>query len=403
MYITLLAEHYDPLIGGGTHLTKRIAQGIAGYDDSKVRLVVTNSGTKDVCTERSGHIDVVKLGIGVDIRDRRGWKGGRRVRYAKRVDAYLKQCSDPVDLIHILTGNYLLRFVDVEHFQGLGIPVVANVVNVPPEECAHSWPGDVVHRFAADAIRKWLVKLVNRHRITHNEFDAYTTISSHSMRQLNNILPGRNVHIIPLGCDSATDYERAENSHGVASILTVAGVNPSKNLLVIPDIAADLRKRDEDFRWHVIGPNRNERYFNEFKRRLDRTPIKDFVEFIPGLPRDEILAFYANADIYVQPSVEEGFCMTALDAILFGLPLVGLDTGAIAEFVTKGSGVLVTTNSASAFANAIVECMAQGEGTDAACRMTTPQRCQELVQEFSWENNAAKHHALYEELIGSNG
>ena len=58
------------------------------------------------------------------------------------------------------------------------------------------------------------------------------------------------------------------------------------------------------------------------------------------MPKAELMTWYEKSDLYVQTSLEEGFCMTALDAVLYQLPLIGFRTGAIPEFIEEGKGIL---------------------------------------------------------------
>ena len=399
MTVLFVAEHWDPLLGGATHLTKTIVKEIANEIDL-VYLLVPNSNSNSVeasVWERGIHL--IKLPVLVDIRDRKHFRGAKRRNFAKSVDSYLKSNLDVMApcIIHIMTGMYLLRWLDISYYQEKGIKCIANILNVPPEESGKSWKGDNFILYYRDRIRLLLVKWVNRRRIRYHDFDAYTAISDHAGKLLSAIVTGP-IKVIPLGGDSDLLHNR-KNS-GIDSkagrsigILTAGGINPSKNQELIPKIASLLQQNNLKFTWHVIGPIRNQRYADFVKRLIKEYDLCSNVYLIPGMPKGELMEYYQKADLYVQPSKEEGFCMTALDAILSGLPVVGSDTGAIAELIQDGCGEL-TELSANAYYLSICRILDQFENYK-----YDRTQLKRISEKYTWRNNTARHIELYNSLV----
>ena len=398
MKIIFLAEHWDPLLGGATHLTKKIIEGIAGLTE-EVSLIVPNSSSNETEIDTSNYpFTVIKIGVGVDITDRTAFRGKKRAEFAKKTDAYLKGLTDEQlpDVLQIMTGMYLLRWVDVPYLKKKGVKTVANLLNIPPEESGLSWPGDRQISYLKDKLRLQLVKWVNKKRIIHQEFDAYTVISNHTKNQLANYIgKNKDIKVIHLACEW-TGYEPdlSNNKDAVTtSLLTVGGINPSKNQHFVPQIARMLKDDGVPFTWHVIGPDRNLRYTSFLTNQISKLGVDKEVTFIPGLPKNELMEYYKTADIYVQPSKEEGFCMTALDAVLYGLPLVGSTTGAIPEFIQEGTGVLVQ-NSPDAYYKAIKKILADPESY-----ISSQERIRHIGETYTWAANASDHVELYNELL----
>ena len=68
----------------------------------------------------------------------------------------------------------------------------------------------------------------------------------------------------------------------------------------------------------------------------------DGVEPLPLVPHSEVAAFYAQADVFVNPTRAEGFGFTNAEAQGFGLPVISSRLGAIPEVVEHGrTGLLV--------------------------------------------------------------
>jgi glycosyltransferase involved in cell wall biosynthesis len=62
----------------------------------------------------------------------------------------------------------------------------------------------------------------------------------------------------------------------------------------------------------------------------------DWVELVGRVPREELPALYASADVFVQPTVAESFGLAALEARAAGLAVVGRTGSGLGEFVMDG-------------------------------------------------------------------
>jgi glycosyltransferase involved in cell wall biosynthesis len=73
------------------------------------------------------------------------------------------------------------------------------------------------------------------------------------------------------------------------------------------------------------------------------------VEPMPLVPRSEVAALYARADVFVNPTRAEGFGFTNVEAQGFGLPVISTRLGAIPEVVEDGrTGFLIDPEDGSA-------------------------------------------------------
>jgi glycosyltransferase involved in cell wall biosynthesis len=66
------------------------------------------------------------------------------------------------------------------------------------------------------------------------------------------------------------------------------------------------------------------------------------VVFLENLPRPELAACYAHADIFALPSTGEGFGLVYLEAMAFAKPVVGVASGGALDLIRDGkNGLLV--------------------------------------------------------------
>ncbi|NRA45716.1 MAG: glycosyltransferase family 4 protein [Oligoflexales bacterium] len=79
------------------------------------------------------------------------------------------------------------------------------------------------------------------------------------------------------------------------------------------------------------------------------------IEFIDRLDREELVNYYQSSHLFLLPSNQEGLCISALEALACGLPVISTKCGGPEEFVTKKNGKLVEINNDSQFAKSVIE------------------------------------------------
>jgi glycosyltransferase involved in cell wall biosynthesis len=116
---------------------------------------------------------------------------------------------------------------------------------------------------------------------------------------------------------------------------------------------AMTRVRDElpEARVLVVG-DRHEARRAALEAAVDRLRLRDMVQFLGH--REDVPLLLAASDVFVMPSVREGFPMALLEAGAAGLPAVASSVGGIPEIVSDGvTGVLVPPHDHGALADAV--------------------------------------------------
>lgn len=108
----------------------------------------------------------------------------------------------------------------------------------------------------------------------------------------------------------------------------------------------------------VGGVPANRRAERQWRRRWERQAAPDLrerVRFTGWLPPDQVAAEYAAAAILVVPSRCESFGLTALEAMLFGVPVIAAPSGALPEVVESGvAGIVAAEGTADSLAGAVM-------------------------------------------------
>ena len=90
-----------------------------------------------------------------------------------------------------------------------------------------------------------------------------------------------------------------------------------------------------------------------------RLGLGEEVRFTGALPREQIVAIYAEADVYCLPSLYEGFPVAILEAMAAALPVVSTTVSGIPEAVFPGrTGELVEPEDVAGLARALVALLA---------------------------------------------
>ncbi|MGC9603051.1 MAG: glycosyltransferase family 4 protein [Minisyncoccia bacterium] len=103
-------------------------------------------------------------------------------------------------------------------------------------------------------------------------------------------------------------------------------------------------KIHEEFPWVKLkfaGEIPGEKLF----RLVRELGVSDHVEFIDFVRERELLSLYQNALLFVIPSLQEGLCISGLEALACGIPVISTKCGGPEDFVVDGvTGYLVNND-----------------------------------------------------------
>ena len=112
--------------------------------------------------------------------------------------------------------------------------------------------------------------------------------------------------------------------YGVQNRLVIGHVGrltPEKNHSFLLDVFAELLRREPSGMLVLIGDGE---LYNEIKTKINRMGLERAVLMLPFQP--DIQNFYQMMDVFVMPSIAEGFCLTGIEALASGLPTFYADT-----------------------------------------------------------------------------
>ncbi len=220
------------------------------------------------------------------------------------------------------------------------------------------------------------------------------------------------IEIIPCGTDiehfGSVSRQQARAKLGIAAdakvIFYIGRFDPRKGIETLVRAVGESGLRNQDNLKLIIGggsrPGRKDGDEREriegIVRELDLTDVASF----PGRISDEdLLLYYAAADVCVVPSHYEPFGLVAIEAMASGVPVVASDVGGLQyTVVSESTGLLAPPKDVAAFSQAIERIVSDSQWRD---RLGIEAR-KRVEEKFSWWGVANQLSELYERLITEN-
>lgn len=145
------------------------------------------------------------------------------------------------------------------------------------------------------------------------------------------------IHICPNGiADSAVSASISSSHTGVFRLLFLSNLLVSKGVWVLLDACCLLKERGYCFVCDMVGGETTEIDRSQLEEQISIRGLKDQVFYWGPQYGERKTSFFQQADIFVQPTFEDCFPLTVLEAMQHGLPVVSTDEGAIPDMVVDG-------------------------------------------------------------------
>ena len=303
----------NPLIGYLIYAENRSARGIVRYtlgllsalERAGLKFIVLHAGL-----ERNKNGTVVLPGAGL-LPGLLTW-GQAEIAWAVH--------RHGLDLVHDPTGSLPLFLTGTKRVATIhdAIPYIS-----PESSTALDWL--IYHAWLPLAVRR---------------LNALITVSQQSKIDILHYLPvnPENVTVIPIAANRTYRPLGREQLQAVLAryaidfpyLLYVGSLEPRKNLPRLLEAYVLLRAWSP--RWHlVIVGARNFWKSSPVGETVEKLDIKPWVHIIGYIPEEDLPALYNGADLFVFPSLYEGFGLPVLEAMACGTPVVCSHAGSLPE------------------------------------------------------------------------
>jgi glycosyltransferase involved in cell wall biosynthesis len=123
--------------------------------------------------------------------------------------------------------------------------------------------------------------------------------------------------------------------------------------------------------------------------------ISDKVHFTGYVEQADLPLIYNMADVFIYPSVYEGFGLPVLEAMACGTPVITSNVSSMPEIIGD-AGVLLAPSDSQALARSLLELI-----NDPVERQRLSIRGLERAASFTWNRTAEKTIAVYCHVLGA--
>jgi len=152
--------------------------------------------------------------------------------------------------------------------------------------------------------------------------------------------PEENIEVVHLASDDI--YKPLENKEGIEGIkrkygiskkyiLFVGTIEPRKNLLRLLSAFEKLKNKFKEYQLVIVGQIGwiTEKFFEKLKNLLEN--VKKDVILTGYIPREDMVFLYNGCELFIYPSLYEGFGIPVLEAMSCGVPVITSNVSSLPE------------------------------------------------------------------------
>lgn len=138
----------------------------------------------------------------------------------------------------------------------------------------------------------------------------------------------------------------------------------------------------------LVGGGQERQALQELVKELD---LEERVTFVGKVSNGEVPKYMVASDVFVLPSLSEGFPLVTLEAMASGLPIVATKVGGLPEIVKDGdNGFLIEPKNPEQIAEKVLSLL-----VDEELREKISRNNQEKAKHYSWENIVERLEEVY--------
>lgn len=224
---------------------------------------------------------------------------------------------------------------------------------------------------------------------TQNEVAKYLNIPLSNMTVVYPGIDHDVFHMLP-----RNDVHGVIENYGLNSpfILYVGTLEPRKNVAGLIEAFHKLSKKQSNYKLVLAG--KKGWLFDRIFKIVEALDIQDKVIFMDYVPEKDLPILYNAAELFVYPSLYEGFGLPPLEAMACGAPVITSNTSSLPE-VVGDAGITVDPHDIDRLADEMLRVLA-----DEGLRQDMINKGLDRAKMFNWKKTAGETINVYRNICG---
>jgi glycosyltransferase involved in cell wall biosynthesis len=236
----------------------------------------------------------------------------------------------------------------------------------------------------------WFTKLTAKGILKN----ASTVIAlTEHMKDAMQAIYSRDIIVVPNGINLNEVAEKeTEGGNPSKRVLFVGRLHPVKGTQYLLGAMSIVHRELREAKLILVGDGEEREHLETL---TDNLGIRECVEFAGRVPHERVKDYMNRAEVFVLPSLSEGFPVTILEAMACGLPVVATRVGGVPDIIKNGTnGYLVDTMNQEQIAEALLNLL-----QDKQLRKDISENNREGVRRYRWDAVAATLEGVYQKSL----
>lgn len=184
---------------------------------------------------------------------------------------------------------------------------------------------------------------------------------------------------------------RIKDKYGIKNryILYVGNIEPKKNLVRLVEAFSQLKNSIDGYNLVIGGGGWD---FDRVFQKVNELNLQEEVIFTGYVSDEDLPTLYSGAEIFVFPSLYEGFGLPVIEAMACATPVITSNIASLPE-LARDAGILIDPFKVEDIAGAMYQLL-----TDTNLKIELRGKGLQRANLFSWEKTARETLAVYKEL-----
>lgn len=200
------------------------------------------------------------------------------------------------------------------------------------------------------------------------------------------------IFVIPNGIDlkKFLNIQKEDTtSNGEKIVLYVGSLRPVKGVKYLIEAMRIVIKNKPDTKLVIVGDGTEREQLEMLVRSLK---LGRYIKFVGMVPNENVPEYMISSDIFVLPSLSEGFPNVILEAMASGLPIICTEVGGMREIIKEGeNGFMVSTKNIEELSEKVLMLLQDDE-----LRKNISKNNKIAVKKYDLENVVERIEKIYE-------